>query len=79
MPRPYDDPSVEATYSLGDLSLPSSAGGCELLAELEGQDFDLNGFEQQLLISEGTLADCIRRSRRARCHWPPERLDSTDA
>ena len=71
--RSYDDPSVEAAFSLDLLSLPLHAGTCTLQGELEGSDFDdLREFEQRLFVSQEDLQARVRQQGRARCHWATE-------
>ena len=61
---------MEQPYCFSLLSLPRSAGSCNLLDCLVGDDFlGLSKVEEQLFLTEDELGCRVREQGRARCHW----------
>ena len=73
-----EGPCRMAPFSLPLLSLPDSAGKCDLLDVLDGSDkSDLERFEKRLLSSTVDLETRLTQEGKARTYWAPE-LESND-
>ena len=54
------------------MSVPSSAGNCDLLSVLSDEDkLDLQSFESRLMLSENEFADLVKREGRANIFIDP--------
>jgi hypothetical protein len=66
-----ESPMVPFDVSL--LSLPSTAGGCDLQRALEGPDLlDYKRFESRLMLGEAEFSKRVSAEGRARAFWAPE-------
>ena len=73
-----EGPCRMAPFSLPLLSLPDSAGKCDLLDVLDGSDkSDLERFEKRLLLSTVDLNTRLTQEGKARTYWAPE-LETND-
>ena len=71
---PYEgDPNVVANVELSRLSLPDSAGGCNLCEALDDENRSmLEDFENSLFLDGSDLTDRRKRDGKARVHWADE-------
>ena len=70
----YEDrPSGPVKYEFSKLSLPDSAGGCNLLEALDGDDLeDLKNFDSHCFLSEAEIQAKVSAQGKPRSFYAPE-------